>query len=68
MTRTLILTGLALLLVACQQHSPAWDDAWAKCSAEATEAQETAQPQPGQLTDFREGYIRDCLSKAGFGG
>jgi hypothetical protein len=67
MTRTLILTGFALLLAACQQHSMAWDDAWAQCSADATKAQEAAQPEPGQLTDFREGYIRDCLTKSGFG-
>jgi hypothetical protein len=67
MSRTLILTGLALLLAACQQHSAAWDDAWAKCSAEATEAQEAAAPDPGQIPEFRENYIRDCMSKAGFG-
>jgi hypothetical protein len=67
MTRTLIfLPALALLLAACQQHSAAYDDAWAKCEAAAIEAQETAEPNPDQRATFREGYIRDCMSKAGF--
>lgn len=66
MIRTLIfLPGLALLLAACQ-HSAAYDDAWAKCQAEAIEAEETAEPDPDQRATFQEGYIRDCMSKAGF--
>jgi hypothetical protein len=69
MKRTLILLpGLALLASACQQHGAAYDDAFAKCDAEATEQMEVAQPQPDQRDTWREQYIRDCMTKAGFSG
>jgi hypothetical protein len=66
MRRTLILLpGLALLASACQ-HSASYDDAYAKCDAAATEAQEAAQPQPDQVATWREGYIRSCMEREGF--
>ena len=35
MRRTLILLPGLVLLAACQQHGAGYDDAWAKCEAEA---------------------------------
>jgi hypothetical protein len=66
MRRTwILLPGLALL-AACQQHSAGYDDAWAKCEAAAIEQQEAAAPDPDQRATWREQYIRDCMSAAGF--
>jgi hypothetical protein len=66
MRHMLILSGLALLLAACQQHSAGYNDAWAQCEAEAIEQQETAEPDPDQRATWREQYIRDCMARAGF--
>jgi hypothetical protein len=66
MRRTLILLPGLALLAACQQHSAGYDDAWARCEAEAIQQQETAEPDPDQRATWREQYIRDCMSRAGF--
>jgi hypothetical protein len=66
MRRTLILLPGLALLAACQQHSAGYNDAFARCEAEAIEQQETAEPDPDQRATWREQYIRDCMSKAGF--
>jgi hypothetical protein len=63
---TFILLPALALMAACQQHSAGYDDAWAKCEAEAIENQETAEPDPDQRATYRETYIRDCMTKAGF--
>jgi hypothetical protein len=66
MRRTLILLPGLVLLAACQQHSAGYDDAWAKCEAEAIEEMENADPAPEDRTTWREQYIRGCMSRAGF--
>jgi hypothetical protein len=66
--QTARVTGLAalLLVAACQQHSAAWDDAWAHCDATATEQQEWAEPRHGQVATWRERYIGACMQAKGF--
>ena len=66
MRRTLILLPAFALLAACQQHSAGYDDAYARCESEAIQQQETAEPDPDQRATWREQYIGDCLSRAGF--
>ncbi len=67
MRRTLILLpAMALLMSACQQHGAGYDDAMAKCDAEATEKMEAAQPQPDQRDTWLEDYKRQCMTSAGF--
>jgi len=66
MRSTLILLPGLVLLAACQQHSAGYNDAWAKCEADAIQQQETAEPDPDQRTTWRENYIRECMSRAGF--
>jgi hypothetical protein len=61
----ILLPGLALL-AACQQHSAGYNDAWARCESEAIQQQETAEPDPDQRTTWRENYIRECMSRAGY--
>ncbi|MGH6914690.1 MAG: hypothetical protein ACREH3_13410 [Geminicoccales bacterium] len=59
--------GLAgLLLVACQSHSAAWDDAWAECEAHASEQLEFASPDPDQRSTWRERYTGACMQAKGF--
>jgi hypothetical protein len=66
MKRTwILLPGLALLAAACD-HSSGYNDAMAKCEAEATEKMETAEPDPDQRSTWREQYVRECMSTAGF--
>jgi hypothetical protein len=66
MRRTLILLPGLALLAACQQDSAGYDDAFARCEAEAIQQQETAEPDPDQRATWREQYIRECMSRAGF--
>jgi len=67
MRRTLILLpGLALLAVGCQQHSAGYDDAMAQCEASAIQAMEAADPDPDQRATWREQHIRQCMAGKGF--
>ena len=61
-------TALAALLLAagCQSHSAAWDDAWAKCEADAIEQMEFADPDADQRSTWRERYIGACMQAHGF--
>jgi hypothetical protein len=60
--------GLAalLLVAACQSHSAAWDDAWARCEADAIEQMEYASPDADQRATWRERYIGACMQAKGF--
>jgi len=62
----ILLFALIPLIASCQQHSAAYDNAWAQCEAEAIEGQETAEPDPDQRATYREQYIRECMTKQGF--
>jgi hypothetical protein len=67
MRRTLILLpGLVLLAVGCQQHSAGYDDAMAQCESSAIQAMEAADPDPDQRATWREQHIRECMSGKGF--
>jgi hypothetical protein len=61
-----MLVALVGGVMGCAQHSPAWDDAWAACAAEATEQMEFAAPDPDQRSEWQENYIRECMDKKGF--
>jgi hypothetical protein len=62
----ILLPGLALLASACQQHSAAYDDAFAQCQAQAIEAMEAADPPEEDRTTWREQHIRECMTNKGF--
>ena len=66
--RTAQAIGLAslLLVAACQSHSAAWDDAWARCDASATEQGEFAEVETDQRSLWRERYIGACMQAKGF--
>lgn len=63
--RTIFVLFALSPLVACQ-HPPGYDDAWAKCQADAIESMETAEPDPDQRSTYQEQYIRECMTKQGF--
>ena len=62
----IMLAALPLLASGCVKHSAAWDDAWAKCQAEAQEAMETAAPADDQRSTFLQDYSNQCMEKKGF--
>jgi hypothetical protein len=65
-SRLVLLSAMGLLIASCQQHSSAYDDAWAQCEASAIEALETEDPQQGQASSDREEAIRACMAEKGF--
>jgi hypothetical protein len=66
MRRTLLLLPGLAVLAACQQHSAGYNDAFARCEAEAIEAMEAADPPEEDRTTWREQHIRSCMERAGF--
>jgi hypothetical protein len=61
-----IALALVVLIAACAQHPPGWDEAWAACQAEAIEQMEFAGVAHDQRSEWQENYIRECMDKKGF--